>query len=111
MALASLLRASSRTVALVELPLISGSPNSGNSLPLQLEVELGSFLSIPAFLALSRLGSAPNSFPGASLTQLPNAARAASSATQLRLSLRNSLFSGIVHFGALSSQVGTELGQ
>ena len=55
------------------------------------------------FLELSCLGSAPNSVPGASPAQLPYAARAASSAVRLRLSLRTSLLVGIVRFGALSN--------
>ena len=58
-----------------------------------------------AFLALSRLGLAPISFPGASLEPLPYAARAASSAVRLGLPLHTSLLTGIVHFGALSKIV------
>jgi len=86
-------------VALVELPPISGSPNSGDSL--QLGVEVVSVLSISFFFALPRLCSVPNSVPGASLAQLPYAVRAASLAVRLGLSLRTSLLAGIVHFGAL----------
>ena len=82
--------------ASVEFPRISGSPNSGKSLPLQLGVEEVSVLWLSIFLGLSRLGSAPNSVPGASLAQLPYAARAASSVVRLRLSLRSSLLAGIV---------------
>jgi hypothetical protein len=52
--------AGDRSVALMELPPISGSPNSGNSLPLQVGVEVVSFLSFSVFLALSHLGSVPN---------------------------------------------------
>ena len=61
----------------MELPPISGSPNSGNSLPLQVGVEVVSFLSFSVFLALSHLGSVPNLVSGASLAQLPYAARTA----------------------------------
>jgi len=63
-----------------------------------------SVLSLPAFLALSCFGSAPNSVSGASLlARLHYAARAASSAARLALSLHTSLLAGIVHFGALSN--------
>ena len=88
-------------MALVELPPISGSPNSGDSL--QLGVEVVSVLSISFFFALPCLCSVPNSVPGASLAQLPYAVRAASLAVRLGLSLRTSLLAGIVHFGALSN--------
>jgi hypothetical protein len=70
---------------------------------LQLGVEAVSVLSLSIFLVLSRLGSAPNSVPGASMMQLPHAARAASSAVRLGLSLRTLLLAGIVDFGALSN--------
>ena len=87
-------------MASVEFPRISGSPNSGKSLPLQLGVEVVSVLSLSIFLGLSRLGSAPNSIPGALLAQLPYAARTASSDVRLRLSLRSSLLAGIVSAAA-----------
>jgi len=64
-------------VALIEFPPISGSLNSGNSLPLQCGMEVVRVLSLSILLALSRLGSAPNSVPDASLAQLPYAARTA----------------------------------
>ena len=74
-------------------PSAAGSGSSKRSLALHL-----------SRIALSwRLGSAPNSVPGASPAQLPYAARAASSAVRLRLSLRTSLLAGIVRFGALSN--------
>ena len=92
-------------MALMELPPISGSPNSGNSLPLQVGVEVVSFLSFSVFLALSHLGSVPNLVSGASLAQLPYAAHAASSAVRLSLSLYTSLLAGIEHFGALSTKI------
>ena len=62
-------------------------------------------LSLSVVLELSRLGSAPNSVPGASPAQLPYAARAASSAVRLWLSLRTSLLADIVRFGALSNEI------
>ena len=73
------------------------------SLPQQLGVEVVSVLLLYIFLELSCLGLAPNSVSGASPAQLPYAARAASSAVRLRLSLRTSLLAGIVRFGALSN--------
>ena len=67
-------------------------------------VHVGSLLpasrSLSVFLELSCLGSAPITVPGASPVQLPYAARTASSAVRLRLSLHTSLLAGIVRFGA-----------
>jgi len=77
-------------VALEEFTPISGCSDSQNFPP----TAVGSG---------SSLGSAPNSVPGASPAQLPYAARAASSAVRLRLSLRTLLLAGIVRFGALSN--------